>query len=510
MSQSVLASLAPAITVGNTQTFFYPIAGGIRSFTGEAHLQAPVGTPGTLSLMTAHFTLNPGATSTVNFRLNGANGSQALIPPGNGFTVDSSHTDTLHVGDLICVKYVTASTGTAVAPAAFNFTFTPSVAPGSQLFQSTALNDSTGTAISSNSTFFIDVGVGDGVNPQTVETRVGTRTLLGGSAHNFFIYLLTNTSAATVTCSLRKNGTTTLTNSVAIAGTTTGLFQDTSHTDTLAPNDSIYATKTGGTSGSTIAFVQLGFWLDYLTNAAFDLVAASVNSNGALYGSSSATGWTPVAGNLQNTVSNASAVVSQQMRVPIYATWSNLRIRILTNAITVNATMLSEITGVAGNQSVVITAGVTGSYEDTSHTDSLIPGNAIQANITNSGSSGNATFSEITSLLTNGAVPNKQVIHTKKRDEKKVGRKDRGRQATPLTRHVTPLPLLRKRGRKLKAKKRHPKRSVFPWHAVRFVPHKLTARRKRKDMARKRAGRRSRFPFQPVSSARRPFVFVQT
>lgn len=481
MSSSLLANLLPSLTVGNSQTFFYPCAGIARSYTGEVHVQAPVGTAGTMSLMTSHFTLNPGPTPTVNFRKNGANGNQAIIPPANGFTVDSSHTDTLVVGDLICLMYVTTSTSTAVAPSGFNCTFTPSVAPGSQLFQASALNDSTGTAISSATTFFIEV-IGDVINPQTVETRVGARTLMGGTAHNYFIYLLTNTSAATVTCSLRKNGTTTLTNTVAIAGTTTGLFQDTSHSDTLAPNDSIYATKTGGTSGSTIALTTNGFWLDYGSSSATDLICATVNSNGAVYTGTALNGWTPIAGNLQNAVSNASPVVSQQQRCPFYATWSNLRIRILTNTITLNSTIISSISGVAGTQAAVITAGVIGAYEDTSHTDSLIPGNTLQSNITTTaGNTGNLTFCEVTTLLTNGAVPSAKVVAPKKRDVKKA------------------------KGSTLRRRRRLVQNPGVP-RKVRMI-----ARRARKDQGRKRSRRRNLYPFQPVSGIiRRPFLYVQT
>ncbi len=100
---------------------------------------------------------------------------------------------------------------------------------------------------------------------------------------------------------------------------------------------------------------------------------------------------------------SATALVPTEIKQS--ATWRNLYCYISTNSRLNTSTLQGQIGGSAGNQSISISAGSTGAFEDTSNSDSLSSGNQITYGMTNGAGTETLTVQVIASelLTTDGA-----------------------------------------------------------------------------------------------------------
>lgn len=72
--------------------------------------------------------------------------------------------------------------------------------------------------------------------------------------------------------------------------------------------------------------------------------------------------------------SETFAEADTQNIIPINCSLKNVFLNVLENIMTVNATLVSRINGANGNISITITSGNTGTFSDTTHTDSITQG----------------------------------------------------------------------------------------------------------------------------------------
>lgn len=327
-------------------------------------MQVPFRTPGALSGLTIKVIQN-NFTSAVTFksRIGGVDGNQ-LVTVGAGLTgdfQDTTHTDNLAgAGELLSVMLtIPAQSG--------SFTYVL----GSLKFLPTATTDTVvlhqalgaGTTAGASATHYKSLsGLG---STQTTESREQFKVKIAGTYKNLFVNIDTNTSTKTTTFRFRKNGANGNMN-VAVAAGLTGIFEDTSNTDTVAVDDlvnTIATTLSGATGLITYGNVGVSF---VGTAAKYHLICAthdgtSLNSN--------QTGYAAIAGALaliSSTENDCKALAG------IGAVLSNLEVRVITNTITASTTVRTRKNNANGAQTLTIGAGLTGVFEDTSNTDSVV------------------------------------------------------------------------------------------------------------------------------------------
>lgn len=96
---------------------------------------------------------------------------------------------------------------------------------------------------------------------------------------------------------------------------------------------------------------------------------------------------------------SATAEARAQIRIRDSYTWTNLGLTVNANAGTGTSTVKSRVNGADGNQAISISAGATGDFEDTTHSDSLADGDLVAVQIAAAGG-GNLTIDSVSSLVT--------------------------------------------------------------------------------------------------------------
>lgn len=237
-------------------------------------------------------------------------------------------------------------------------------------------SDSGGSNFTAPITAYWGIGNGRRVVSLTSEPSTSHKFKAEAVISNISCRSQSNTTTGTSTIVLRinaANGNGTFT----IGAAATGEFVDTTNTDSIAVNDLVNYSITGGTTGG-------------LNLRNFCCVVDSVLSPyQGLTNYSLATGLTAYAG-----FSGAQPGATEsalQFQTRSYAKWSGMGVYITVNASTTNLTAKSRINGADGNQSVTITALTTGYFEDTSNTDNVTYNQKINYSMTGA-TTGNATF----------------------------------------------------------------------------------------------------------------------
>jgi len=217
------------LTSGTSQ--FYGMNGLLASAT-EASTQFKSEVAFTMSRLAAYISSNSGTTCTIRTRKNGANGAQSLsVGSGStGYFEQSplSTTDSVAVGDLICLSG--ANTGASNLTIVFmavqeqdafagNFHM---IASGSDSATSNTFNTPEGSLLSS------------ATESVTTQTKVRGGPFL---AKNMFVRVTIAGGAGTNTVTSRKNGANG--NLTVSMSTNTGIFEDTTHSDSYSNGDLI-------------------------------------------------------------------------------------------------------------------------------------------------------------------------------------------------------------------------------------------------------------------------------
>lgn len=190
-------------------------------------------------------------TSTMVSRVNGAGGNQTVnyTSGQTGLKTDASNTDTITAGDDINWSW-TNSTGTGNIMTSY--------------VQSTMVNTNRETQLvagfvatrtaSATVNYLCPVGGFDHTN--TSEGAARAYLNLAGTLSKLYISVSSNSYTGAATLTLRKNGADTgLT--VSITAATTGIFQDTTHSVTVADGDYLTLSIVGGTA-NTMTFGTVG------------------------------------------------------------------------------------------------------------------------------------------------------------------------------------------------------------------------------------------------------------
>lgn len=244
-------------TIGTGTQYAQIVHKSLSLQTTEANSQTKMSISGTVKNLYVYVPSNTrDGTSTLTFRKNSADGNSTVSIGASttGVFEDTTNTDTITNGDLLCWKTVRGGTTGIMTVSIIsadlittNDSFT-SVLAGSSTFSPGSATD-----------YFMQIGG----NTIEADTDVQTKTKMyveNYSADRLRIELTTNTVASTSTLTFRQNGADTAV-TVPITASTTGLFEDTTHSVAISGLDDInYKLAAGGSGSLVVKYVSVRFY----------------------------------------------------------------------------------------------------------------------------------------------------------------------------------------------------------------------------------------------------------
>lgn len=218
-------------------------------------------------------------------------------------------------------------------------------------------------------------------NFNSLATAWSTPINVSGTLSNLLVDVLSNTNDQNKTITLRQNGSAG-NQSVSVTAATTGIFEDTTNTDSVTANDyfDISSPQGAGSGFFTSRSASLLFAATSNTVVVVGLnPQVAFNANGVTY-------FWPPAGD----ATGGTAEATVQFTTRNAGTWKNLGVTITTNGRTTTNTIRSRVDTANGNQVLTITAGTTGIVSDTSNTDTLADGDLLAISLTTG--TGGGTF----------------------------------------------------------------------------------------------------------------------
>lgn len=379
-SFSVFPSARATGSVAASTTVYWAVANtflGAANQTTEARVAMPIRTPGILSNLFVKVTSNDRGASTYTFRKNTANGNMTLSIGASttGNFQDTTNTDSVVSGDLINTALVTGAGGTSFI-----------IIPSSVVFRPTAENKvitklaaaSQAAMSTAGTTYYNQVCGQSGTG--TTETSLPTPIKIPGTFRNMALFVSSNTRLDTTTTRSRKNSA----NGnmiISVATLATGVFEDTTNSDTVAIGDTInYSTTLGALAGTfTLSYICSEF---ECTEKKFEVL-----STNSLNVSSAATVYCGFGVNLSFTSES-----DPETRCLIPGILKNYRVVIAANTLTGTVTNTIRKNLASTALTISIGAGQTGTFEDTIHNVSVVATDTFDELISAASGGTNVTY----------------------------------------------------------------------------------------------------------------------
>lgn len=336
----------------NVTNYFPALTMGFVNLSSESDAQSVYRTAGVASDLQVLISANTIATSASSFssRKNGSAGNLTVsIGAGaTGYFTDSAHADNIAAGD------------------AYNFVLTTPNTSGALTLNHFAWWVDTATAT-------LRTGVRDyGINtngyivlvgnaPPTASEAAAQSQMVGaGTMQKMAVRMRSNAHTTSMTGVSRingSNGTLTLT----VGSGATGLFEDTTHSDSYALGDLVcWNWDNGGGTGAALAY-----------GPAVELVSASVlwvsSNRGNKSIAAGATAYMqPIGGYFFDTTESRN-----QYKMAYGGQLSLLTVYVGSNGVSASTTVRTRINTANGAQSVSIGAGATGQFQDGSNTENV-------------------------------------------------------------------------------------------------------------------------------------------
>jgi len=373
--------LSPSNMTSGSTSYYIPLGNVCNNnVTTESQVQSTERASATYSNLYALIQANSRSTaSTIKFRKNTANGNQSasITASTTGTFQDATNTDSVVATDLTCAVLVTGTGSSSQTVASVGVQYTP--ASGCISKYVAYNNGIIPTLASPSATSHAPVAGTWNTLFQSADTDVKFPVRSSGTISNCFVNVSSNTRTTATTAGIRKTGSAG-NNSVSITATTTGTFEDTTHTDSIGTSDNLSLYFTTGSDTSTSAAIRWGGALFTSSGTNSDLVASVSNSRAR--GTTSNT-YVHVTGDF-GLLTNTTEGICQDV-VPFACRLTNLRVKVsLQNSIT---TWTMRINGASGNQSVSTAASGSGVYEDTTNHDDLTANAKIGVQISSASSS---------------------------------------------------------------------------------------------------------------------------
>ena len=328
------------------------------------------------------------ASTTVRSRVNTADGNQSVsIPAGaTGTFQDTSNSDALVDGDLFNYQAVAGATGTTITFTVMSFCL-QTISNNTPI-----LGGKSGASISANLTTFVPIG-GDQTSHGT-ESRSQYTFRVAATLSNLRSNITYNGVTAASTIRSRVNGANG-NQSLSIPASTTGVYEDTTNSDSIASGDNVnLQVVTGATGNSLIAqYYQLKS-----TSAGRQVMAAKpaplpVSYNTTAYGA------------IEDTCTLTATTESEaQVITEIAFTAQNYFVRVVDNSVNNSTTVALRQNGADTALSVSIPASTTGAFED-SDSVSIAVDDLLDNKVATGGTSGTIRISIIGFELAQPAAP---------------------------------------------------------------------------------------------------------
>ena len=349
-------------------TEYHWLSGHTDKNATEANRDILFRTAGTLSNLYARVQTNSttGA-STIRTRKNAGNGgqSQSIGIAATGKFEDTSGTDTVAAGDKLNIQTVTGTGGT------INFRTLSTFFNATTNTVSVCGCTGTFTTTTASTTWFLPIQ-GHNANLITTETFQKCRIRKSFTAKNMGVYVSAARAQATTVRS-RKNGA----NGnlvVTCTGSTTGWFEDTGNSDTLAAADDYDYSVTTGTGADTLTIQTIK--CEYVSTGSDGLsfngkgTGTAVTDNTIMY--------YPIGGTCD--VTGTESVTQTKARLAW--TLSNLEVMVSQNGVSSASTCDVRKNAASTTITASITGSTTGLFADNTHTETLATTDEINFRLT--------------------------------------------------------------------------------------------------------------------------------
>lgn len=325
--------------------------------TVEARRQVAYRTTGTMSklyYLTRSNSLSTAAT-TVRLRVAGANGNLTLsvTAAATGEFEDTSNSDSITAGNLLDYSVVVAAGGTGeIYTNAISNLYSVTGAALTRMIASGLGSIS----FAEETRFHGWVGTGAW---NTVEDETKAYVKAAGTLKNMFAYIISNDRLSTTTFGSRVNGVTgALT--LSVTGSSTGVFEDTSNTDSVTAGQYVNAYVTTGTLTAIMDIAEMSF--EYSTTTG--------DFNFCSYGNSTAINNDPAYLGLSGILAETATENETSVKTRLALSLSSLFAYVSANAVNNTTTVRLRVTGGNGSNVLSILTTQTGAFRDTSNTDS--------------------------------------------------------------------------------------------------------------------------------------------
>lgn len=368
-SIAACTNLAGGGFFGGGAIFFVGLYGAMNgaTVTTEAEVALTCRTAATLSKLSCYIKTNSRSDNTVvTSRKNAAGGNMTITIAGatTGWVQDLTNSDALVAGDTFDVKVLMgAGSGNCIIDA-FIAELDSSANVAHTYF---GIQRSSGAAFTASAASTTSTICAQGsAQSNTASGREKADLPATGTISNLQAYATANPRSTATTVQVNKAGAAG-NNTVSVTASTTGLFEDTTHSDAFTAGNALgFAVITGaGTGNLTFGRISVMFTSADLTYPLFVGETGSVTKSSSGAYSIYATG--------EMAITNTNTEADAQMLAVHAMTWSNMQIRVGT-VTTATFVVKSRVNGADGNQALSLIATSSGLFEDTTHSDALVSG----------------------------------------------------------------------------------------------------------------------------------------
>lgn len=365
--------------------------GDIGGYVSEGNAQHIMRAAGVLSNLGTSVD-NRGTARSVQVRKNGANGNLivSLTDTTQQVVYDNTHSDTFASGDLYCTVTNWAN-GPFTQP--FECAVWQSTSGHQVPVATSAYIPTSGITTGYQSLVGAGGNVTAGGNTQGgTEANNQARMRTAGTVRNLQFHVAqAKTSGTAQVCTVRKNGSAT---SLTVTGpnNSTGIFEDTTHSDTFADGD-LMSVQVANQNFLQSSFSWVSATIDYA--AAENEVGAQIFASLSFNASDR---FFPIGG----VVTPITTEALNKLKHQFGGSCRRLRAFMISNSFSSTLTIKLRKNGADGNQTVSITSGSTGWFEDTTNTDSFSASDDINYVMRGGSAGGGASMSNV--LITEQAT----------------------------------------------------------------------------------------------------------
>lgn len=358
------ASVSRYISLGNSAI---ALATGA---TARPPMQIATPVPGILSRLYVWTSgsNNRSTDTTVTVEVNGSAATTVATILANtaGIFTDTQHNTVLAANDKFNLVLTTGSGAGSFNLREIRCAWTPTDNSTTAFFAATNNNTNYSTA---STTYYTNIFGWHSQDMTAADTY--SRCLTVGTLSGLWAYV---TTARTTDSTLRLlvNGSN-VTQTKTLLANTTGLFTDTTHTDSVAATDDICISVTTGIGVDSLLVSSSGVVFTSSTGGAHPIMSVGTPNTTLQAG---LTNWFTCQGG-HDSYQNATPDIFGSIS-PVAGTLSKMAVRVNTNASTTDATFISTINGSAGAQTQTITALTSNQwFSDTTHSDAVAVGDKV-------------------------------------------------------------------------------------------------------------------------------------